>query len=163
MSTAILEYYPVVLSTAHWAQTCILQYCSPSAAYLHWEQCIHTRVSMPTLKTCNQFSSIPAHSPALCQTKLYSGLRHRRTKTPLLCTTQSTTLSDTGHRTDDLKYRIASVELVHICPQYGNFEGQELEFNYTLRILALHVVGSHAPPLDRRATAACSARSWYMH
>ena len=59
---------------------------------------------------------------------------------------------------DEDKYRIARVELVHICPHSGNFEGQELEFNYTLRILALHVVGSHALPLDRRATAACSAR-----
>jgi len=63
-----------------------------------------------------------------------------------------------GYVSDEDKYRIARVELVHICPQYGNFEGQELEFNYTLRTLALHVVGSHALPLDRRATAACSAR-----
>ena len=51
---------------------------------------------------------------------------------------------------DEDKYRIARVELVHICPQYGNFEGQELEFNYTLRTLSLHLVGSHALPLDRR-------------
>ena len=105
MSTAILEYYPVVLSTAHWAQTCILR--------------IHTRVSMPTLKTCNQFSSIPAHSPALCQTKLYSGLRHRRTKTPLLCTTQSTTLSDTGHRTDVYYPTVLTFFCTHhISPSY---------------------------------------------
>ena len=43
VSTAILEYYPVVLSTAHWAQMCILQYCSPSAAYLHQEIWYFTR------------------------------------------------------------------------------------------------------------------------
>ena len=119
MSTAILEYYPVVLSTAHWAQTCILQYCSPSAAYLHREQCIHTRVSMPNLKTCNEFSSITVLSPALCQTKLYSGLRHRRTKTPLLCTTQSTTLSDTGHRTDVYYPTVLTFFCTHhISPSY---------------------------------------------
>ena len=38
---------------------------------------------------------------------------------------------------DEDKYRIARVELVHICPQYGNFEGQELEFNSTLTQLNL--------------------------
>jgi hypothetical protein len=31
VSTAILEYYPVVLSTADLALMCILQHCSPSA------------------------------------------------------------------------------------------------------------------------------------
>ena len=119
MSTAILEYYPVVLSTAHLALMCILQHCSPSAAYLHREQCIHTRESMPNLKTCNEFSSITVLSPALCQTKLYSGLRHRRTKTPLLCTTQSTTLSDTGHRTDVYYPTVLTFFCTHhISPSY---------------------------------------------
>ena len=64
VSTAILEYSPAVLSTTQLALMCILQHCSPSAPFLHQEQCIHTRVSMPNLKNCNEFSSITVLSRA---------------------------------------------------------------------------------------------------
>ena len=51
---------------------------------------------------------------------------------------------------DEYKFRMARVELISLCPHYGTIQGSELEFNHTLRTLALHVTGPHALPLDLR-------------
>ena len=91
LNTAILEYYHVVLSTAHLVLIYTLEHCSPSAPYFHLEHCIYTRVSMRNLECYNQFSSITIPSRAFCNAVLRAS--------PLVYK-YTPTLKDKGHRTD---------------------------------------------------------------
>jgi len=49
---------------------------------------------------------------------------------------------------DEFKFRLARIELLAVCPHYGYLEGAELDFNQTLLVLALHVTGPQALPLE---------------